>query len=190
MKVDRPLDVQAASSRFSCLLHEADHRQTQPSPTQQITTPTSRFSVPPFLSQPMADSTLRFSFLSRPIHHCLSFYRSPRSPCSSSRSRHDTRRFSVAFPAFLSARSSRKTDTAVLCTADRRHLGAHSFTTVSFSFARLRATRSSPFYEADKLLPPAPPPSPGHSPSADWAGPIVRKGEEEEALDTPPLYEQ
>ena len=27
----------------------------------------------PFLSRPMADSTLRLSVLSRPIHHCLSF---------------------------------------------------------------------------------------------------------------------
>ena len=51
MKVDRRLDVQAASSRFSCLLHEADRRQTQPSPTQQITTPHQSFLI-----QPRADS--------------------------------------------------------------------------------------------------------------------------------------
>ena len=190
MKVDRPLDVQAASSRFSCLLHEADRRQTQPSPTQQITTPTSRFSVPPFLSRPMADSTLRLSFLSQPIHHCLSFSRSPRSSCSSSRSRLDTRRFSVAFPAFLLARSSRKTDTAVPCTADRRHLGAHSFTTVSFSFAP-STNESASLGEADKLLPFASLPLFGHTFSADWAGPIVRRVEGRRGSSrTPPPHEQ
>ena len=96
MKVDRPLDVHAASSRFSCLLHEADRRQTQPSPTQQITTPTSRFSV--------------------------------------------------AFPAFFSARSSRKTDTAVPCTADRHHHSAqfhHSFFFVCSFNTRARLSQRS-----------------------------------------------
>ncbi len=39
-EADRRLD----SSSLSCLFHEADRRQTQPSPTQQITTPTSRLS--------------------------------------------------------------------------------------------------------------------------------------------------
>ena len=36
----------------------------------------------PFLSRPMADSTIRFSFLSRPIHHCLYFSFLPRSPAA------------------------------------------------------------------------------------------------------------
>ena len=149
-----------------------------------------RFSIPPFLSRPMADSTLRFSFLSRPIHHCLFFSRSPRSPCSSSRSRPDTRRFSVAFPAFLLARSSRKTDTAVPCTADRCHHGAHSFTTVYFLFAPSTHEHTS-LGEADKLLPFTSLPLFGHTLSADWAGPIIRDGEEEEgALVPPPPHKQ
>ena len=52
-------------------------------------------------------------------------------------------------------------------------------TTVFFFVRSLRSHWLLPLYEADKLLPPAPPPSPGHSPSANWAGPIVRRGEEE-----------
>ena len=48
------------TSRFSCLFHEADRRQTQPSPTQQITTPTSRFSS----SRGQTDLMLSFPCLS------------------------------------------------------------------------------------------------------------------------------
>ena len=168
MKVDRRLDVQAASSRFSCLLHEEDRRQTQPSPTQQITTPTSRFSVPPFLSRPMADSTLRFSF--SPDRFTLPFLCSLASKpdCSSIRSRLDTRRFSVAFPAFLSARSSRKQTQP----SRVQPIGATLALTVSPPFPGARSPQSplAPPFSFTSFYRPLPL-------SAHWAESIVRREE-------------
>ena len=104
-----------------------------------------------------------------------------KTDCSSSRSRLDTRRFSVAFPAFLSARSSRKRTQP----SRVQLIGALTVSLPSPFWG-------APLYEADKLLPSVSLPSLGHSPS-QRAGRSLLSGErkeEEEPLDPPPLYEQ
>uniref|UniRef100_A0A8C4QX02 Beta-1,4 N-acetylgalactosaminyltransferase n=1 Tax=Eptatretus burgeri TaxID=7764 RepID=A0A8C4QX02_EPTBU len=60
-----------------------------------------------------------------------------------------------------------KTDTAIPCTADRRHHGAHVPDPPCHSFVHLKATW---------LLPSVSLPSLGHSLSADWAGPRPERG--------------
>ena len=97
------------------------------------------------------------------------------------------------FPAFLSARSSRKTHratSALSFTTANRRLGA-----LRFSFSPGRSTTDFPSLarlEAHWLLPSVSLPSLGHSPSQSAGCGLLsgERKEEEEPLGPPPMYEQ